>query len=161
MSYSIVKRLADGCRCVLFLWFSSYLSNQYQRINIYGSRSCPKNIQFGVPQQSLSRVITNHNINHHLYADDTQLYKSLSPTDTHTSISTVNDCVIDVLSCMESSKLKLNVDKTDIITIGKKQQLRNKTVDYLTVKILRNNDSSPSETAQNSGVVFDINFSFH
>ena len=115
------------------MWFSSLVRNHYQKINIYGSRSCPKYIQFGVPQESvigpvlfsiyttsLSRVITNRNINHHLYADDTQLYKSLSPTDTHTSISTVNDCLIDMLSCMESSKLKLNVDKTDIITIGKK-----------------------------------------
>ena len=52
--------------------------------------------------------------------------------DTHTSMSTVNDYFTDILSWMESSKLKLNVDKTDIIIIGTKQQ-QNKIVDYFPV----------------------------
>jgi len=52
---------------------------------------------------------------------------------------------------MESNKLKLNVDKTDPIIIGAKQQ-RNKIVDYLPVKIL-DNDTSPSDTVRNVGVV--------
>ena len=60
---------------------------------------------------------------------------------------------------MESSKLKLNVNKTDVIIIGTKQQ-RNKIVDYFPVKIF-GNDTSPSDTVRNLGVVFDSNFSFH
>ena len=57
---------------------------------------------------------------------------------------------------IESSKLKLIVDKTDLIITGTKQQ-RNKTVDYFPVKIL-GNDTSPSQTVQNLGVVFDRTF---
>ena len=53
---------------------------------------------------------------------------------------------------IESSKLKLIVDKTDLIITG-----TNKTVDYFPVKIL-GNDTSPSQTVQNLGVVFDRTF---
>ena len=35
------------------LWFSSYLSNRYQRINITGSRSCHKYNLFEVTQRSV------------------------------------------------------------------------------------------------------------
>ena len=56
-------------------------------------------------------------------------------------------------------KLKLNVEKTDIISICTKQHW-NKIVDYFPIKILRN-DTSPSGTVRNLGVVFDSNFSFH
>ena len=85
-----------------FLSFSSYLSNRYQRINISGSRSCPKYIPFGVPQgsvlgpvlfslytTSLGRVITIRNINLITYMLNSRNFVSLSPTDTHTSKSTV------------------------------------------------------------------------
>ena len=84
---------------------------------------------------------------------------SQSPTDTHTSISTVNNCLTITVSLMESSKLKLNVDQTYIIIIGTKQQ-RNKSVDYFPINIL-GNDTSPPESVRNLGVVFDSNFSFH
>ena len=60
---------------------------------------------------------------------------------------------------MKSSKLKLNVDKTVLIVTGTKQQ-QNKIVDYFTGKIL-GNDTSPSDTVRNLGVVFDGYFSFH
>ena len=58
---------------------------------------------------------------------------------------------------METSKLILNPDKTYLIIIGTKQQ-RNTFVNYFHVKLL-GNDTSPSNTARNMGVVFD--FSFH
>ena len=61
---------------------------------------------------------------------------------------------------MESSKLELNIDKTDIIIIGTKEQ-RNKIVGYFPVKILGNDTSLP-DTVRNLGVVFDSNLStFH
>ena len=50
---------------------------------------------------------------------------------------TLNECLTVTLLWLESSKLKLNVDKTDIIIIGTKQQ-RNKVVDYFTIKLLDN-----------------------
>ena len=68
-------------------------------------------------------------------------------------MSTLKDCLTDILSCMESSKLKLTVETTDLIIIGEKQQ-RNKLVDYFPSKIL-DNDTPPSDPVRNLGVVFD------
>ena len=66
---------------------------------------------------------------------------------------------IYVLSWMESSKLRRNVDKSDQIIVGIEQQ-RDKIVDYFPVKILVN-DTSPSDTVRNLGVVFESHFGFH
>ena len=54
---------------------------------------------------------------------------------------------------MESSKLKLNPDKTDHIIIGTKQQ-RNRVISQFPVKLL-GSDTFPSDTVRNLGVVFD------
>jgi len=70
-----------------------------------------------------------HNIKRH--------YISFSPTDTHTYMLNLNDCLTVILLGMESSKLKLNVNKTDIISIVTKQQ-RNKVIDYFPIKLLDN-----------------------
>ena len=59
---------------------------------------------------------------------------------------------------MESSKLKLNPDKTYLIIIGTKQK-RNRVIIHFLVKLL-GNDTFPSDTARNLGVVFDSNFNF-
>ena len=60
----------------------------------------------------LSQVITNHNLSHHLYANETQVYISLSQSNAQESVSTLGDCLADILFWVESSKLKLNPDKT-------------------------------------------------
>ena len=52
-------------------------------------------------------------------------------------MSAVDYCLTDILSRMESSKLRLNVGKTDIISSGTKQQ-RNIIVYYFPDKILSN-----------------------
>ena len=146
------------------------LSDRYQSINISGTLSSP-HLPFGVPQGSvlgpvlfslyttmLSQVIANRNLSHHLYADDTQVYISLSQSNVQESLSTLSDCLTDILSWMESSKLKLNPDKTDLIIIGTKQQ-RNKVINHFPVKLL-GSDTFPSDIVRNLGVVFDSDFNF-
>ena len=104
-------------------------------------------------------MINTHDVSHHMYADDTQVYIKLSQSDTHKSISSLSDCLTDISLWMKSSKRKLNSNKTEFIIIGTKQQ-RHKLSNHFPVKLL-DNDISPSDSVRNLGVIFDSDFSFH
>ena len=161
-----------GISGALLQWFKSYISNRQQRFHIDGSLSCPQYLRFGVPQgsvlgpflfclytTSISKIITTHDVSHHIYADDTQVYIELSQWDTHKSISSLSDCLTDISLWMKSSKLKLNSDKTEFTIIGTKQQ-RHKLSNHFPVKLL-DNDICLSDSVRNLGVVFDSDFRFH
>ena len=116
-------------------------------------------VLFSLYTTSPSQVITNHNLSHHLYADDTQVYKSLSQSNAQESVLTLSDCLTDILFWMESSKLKFIPDKIDLIVIGTKQQ-QNRVISHIPVKLL-GSDTFPSDTVRNLGVVFDSGLNFH
>ena len=68
-------------------WFSSYLSGGSQFVSVNGGSSTKRDLPNGVPQGSvlgllpfllstdpLADVICKHDMNYHLYADNTQVY---------------------------------------------------------------------------------------
>ena len=84
-----------GISGAVLKWFKSYISNRQQRVHTEGSLSCPQYLHFGVTQgsvlgpflfclytTSISKIITTHDVSHHMYADDTQVYIELSQPDT-------------------------------------------------------------------------------
>ena len=96
------------------------------------------------------------NINHHLYADDTQIYITITAENATTAIPELQFCLESVQSQMDSSKLKLSPDKTEFIVFGSKV-LRNKLSHLFPVNIL-GNLLSPSEKVRNLGVIFVSSF---
>ena len=99
-----------GIDGLAFDWFSSYLSDHLQCVRVGKSFSSDKEVICGVPQGSvlgpllcslytspLSIFISRHpTINHLLYADDTQLYMSLSPISAAVSLSEMSDCLQEI-----------------------------------------------------------------
>ena len=65
-------------------------------------------------------IAERHGVNYHLYADDTQLYAPLDNTLGTASYQkeSIEKCVVEIADWMNSNKLKLNSDKTDVIVFG-------------------------------------------
>ena len=60
-----------------------------------------------------------------MYADDSQLYKSVSPNieeDQLTAISQLQNCISEISDWMNKNKLKLNEDKTEFLIAGTSHQ---------------------------------------
>ena len=118
-------------------WFSSYLTCPIQTVCIDNVMSKPSPLSFGVPQgsvlgpvlfslytQPLSDVIETHNCSFHKFADDTKISQHGSPESFMSTQETVQSCICDVLSWMNSNKLKLNPEKTEAMISGSKHRLR-------------------------------------
>ena len=112
-------------------WFSSYLSNRFQSVEIQQTRSQPLPLKYGVPQgsvlgpvlftlysQPLSDTIVQHGCDHHKYADDTQLEKSSPPCDFPLILKELEICISSIKQWMLCNKLKLNDDKTEVLCSG-------------------------------------------
>ena len=161
-----------GVQGVALDWFRSYLTNRRQSVKVNSnlSKSCP--LSFGVPQGSvlgpllftlftapLSSIISQFsNIKHHLYADDTQIYISITPENAASTIPELQSCLSAVQKWMNSNLLKLNPDKTEFIVFGSKH-LRSKLSNFYPIEIL-GNSLVPVDTVKNLGVKFDSSFNF-
>ena len=73
---------------------------------------------FTLYSQPLSDVISVHDCDYHKYADDTELSKGASPDQFDSFQSCIQTCVGDVLIWMNSNKLKVNTDKTEVMPVG-------------------------------------------
>ena len=134
---TLTDRLSDwyGILGQAQIWFSSYLQNRQQFVKIEDTFSDKVTLSYGVPQGSVlgpvlftlyttphSAIISGFDINHHLYADDTQIYMSLSVSNAKETLEKLQRCLIGVLAWMTGSKLKLNPSKTEFLLIGTKLQ---------------------------------------
>lgn len=69
----------------------------------------------------LGDVIRSYiSVQHHMYADDTQLYLTLAPDDPTKGIATMEKCIDEIKVWMTRNKLKLNDTKTEVLDITSK-----------------------------------------
>ncbi len=158
-----------GLRGTALKWFSSYLINRSFSVSVGDYKSDHVTYSSGVPQGSilgrllfnlymlpLGAIIRQHNISYHSYADDTQLYVSVSVN--HLSpLEDLVQCIGDVQHWMTDNFLQLNDDKTEILLVGPKA-LRQQVLSLLFPFSVK-----PSEHIRNLGVIFDgdLNFQKH
>ena len=106
------------------IWFS--LQNRHQSVKIKDTLSDKATLSYGVTQGSvlgpvlftlyttpLSVIISSFDINHHLYADDIQIYMSLSVSNDKEYLEKLQHCLMGVSAWITGSKLKLNPRKTE------------------------------------------------
>ena len=152
-------------------WIKSYLSNRKQKVKLDNSFSDAFSLLYGVPQNSvlgpllftlyttpLTNIISNFNVTHHLYADDTQIYLALDHRNFDSSFVELTECLTCVQNWMAGVKLKLNPEKTEFIIIGDRQA-RESFINKFPTQLL-GNSISPTDTVKNLGVTFDSGNTF-
>ena len=75
-------------------------------------------VLFTLYSQPLSDIISCHSCDYHKYVDDTEISDSAPPSDFTSVQSNIQSCISDILSWMQSNKLKLNMEKTEMMLVG-------------------------------------------
>ena len=159
----LTNRLAEWY-CVsgmALAWFKSYLCGRHQKKKkIFFSDSSL--LEHGVPQGSvlgpLLFSLYTAPLSHHLCADDTQIYISLTGDTATESLKMPQSCITGVSAWMAQSKLKLNPSKTEFLLIGAKSQ-REKFIKLSSLAVLVN-EMNPADSARNLGVFVESGLNF-
>ena len=90
-----------------------------------------------------------------MYADDSQVYKSVSPNieeDQLTAVMQLQNCISEISDWMNMNKLKINENKTEFLIAGTSQQHVKVLLDSLSVS---GTIIPASSCVKNLGVIID------
>ena len=118
-------------------WFESYLCDRTQTYQVKDQQSRPRKVDCGVPQGSvlgpqkfiaytedLAELIDEHCLNHHMYADDTQMIEQTTIPGIPGTIMKLQSCIEATQEWCKSRRLQLNPAKTELIWFGSKANLK-------------------------------------
>ena len=144
-----------------------YLNNRKYYVRIGNSVSSVESLTRGVPQGSvlgpvlfciytsgLSRILQDSGVEFKIFADDTQLYLTIS--DIQVTCAKIGDILNNIEDWMNFKQLKLNINKTEYLLIGKNSDLKRLKNTPL---IINNNQIRIVEKVKDLGVYLDSNLS--
>ena len=118
-------------------WFESYLRDRTQTYQVKDQQSRPHTVDCSVPQgpvlgpqkfnaytEDLANLIDDHHLDHHMYADDTQLIEHTTASDIPNAILKLQNCVESIHKWCRSRRLQLNSAKTELIWFVSKASLK-------------------------------------
>ena len=166
----LLKRLENtfGISGCVLQWFRSYLTNRSVAVVVGDATSDPVFLECSLPQgsklgprsysdytQPLGALLRCLLIWYHCYADDSQLFKSMSlksKESQYESAKHLSRCITEVEKWTFNNKLKLNPCKTEFLILCSKPNRHKIAISELVL-----NDSTISETptAKNLGVWID------
>ena len=146
-------------------WMQSYLDDRRQCIHINNTQLDEVHLKYGFPQGScigpfgfklytkpLTLMAKQHNINIHLYADDTQLYTTFKPEESEEAMDRLEQCIEDIRKWMASHYLKLNDSNTEFMIFGSPHDTTKVTAWTVSVG---DTEIFPPSSARNIGAFLD------
>lgn len=152
-------------------WVSSYLSNRSFMVRSQSSTSASLPIPCGVPQGSvlgpilfslytspISSIANSHGVSQQQYADDTQLFISITPNTLDASLDQLLSCLSSLRGWFLQNGLALNPDKTEAICFGTAG--RKKSLSELTSINVSGSQINLSDNIKLLGVTLDSSLNF-
>jgi hypothetical protein len=170
----LLERLSNwfGFQNTVLSWIASYLCSRTFSVSTNGNVSDAFPVSYGVPQGSvlgpllfllyttpLSHLIRTCDINHHLFADDTQLYISFKPENFNEAMSALSNAFHSISNWMSANLMVLNPTKTEFLLIGTPHQLSKLSSHSLS--LTSETSLAPVNLARNLGFIVDSNLSYH
>lgn len=146
-----------------------YLHNRTQLVKVSGLMSGVRRVECGVPQGSilgpLLFTIYTYDFNKvldfcnsHMYADDTQLYYSFTPSNYESAVNEINSDLCKLQSISSKHSLHINLKKSGVLLFGNKC-VRANLVNVIDCRI-GGEKINIFDKMKNLGVVMDSNLRF-
>uniref|UniRef100_A0A3Q3LSB9 Reverse transcriptase domain-containing protein n=1 Tax=Mastacembelus armatus TaxID=205130 RepID=A0A3Q3LSB9_9TELE len=167
----LLQRLENwiGISGTALKWFKSYLEDRKYFVEVGNCVSDQMVLTCGVPQGSilgpllfnlymfpLGQLIRSNNVFYHNYADDTQIYISLTAGE-YGPVDSLCSCIEQITLWMQNNSLQINSDKTEIIIFGPQKQRESVSSHLESLSLKFKNQVG------NLGVIMDsdLNFNSH
>ena len=147
-------------------WLRLFLSGRQEVISCASQQSTRSSLSCGVPQGSVGspilfnlyfadviRIAHSFEVTGHCYADDLQLYIHCRVRDSAAAAARLLRCIEIIDKWFSSNRLKMNLEKTQLIWLGTRQQLGSFV--FTTLLLHDGTTIMPSENFRNLCLIFD------